>query len=138
MPRKSLEYYLSRDYPFRAEVDEDGGYVVIFPDLPGCMTQVETLADLPEMARDALNLWLETEYERGAAIPDPSAPPEYSGRFNVRIPRSLHRRLAESAERDGVSLNTYVVALLERGDAQGHPPVASETSAPERARRRSA
>jgi hypothetical protein len=51
-------------------------------------------------------------------IPEPSYPEEYSGKFNLRIPRSLHRQLAESAERDGVSLNQYVAALLARGDAQ--------------------
>ena len=45
-------------------------------------------------------------------------PVEYSGKFNVRLPKSLHQALSESAERDGVSLNQYVVMLLARGEAE--------------------
>ena len=62
--------------------------------------------------------WIESEYESGAAIPLPSYPEEHSGRFNVRLPRSLHRELAESAQREGVSLNQYVVMLLSRRDLE--------------------
>lgn len=116
--RQPLEYYLDLQYPFNVYADLDGGYVVVFPDLPGCMTQADTLDELLDMAADARTGWIETEYELGHDIPLPSYPEEYSGKFNVRLPRSLHRSLAESAEREGVSLNQYVVALLSRGDAQ--------------------
>ena len=92
-------------------------YVVAFPDLTGCMTQVDSLDQLPEMADEIRTLWIETEYEDGDPIPLPSYPLEYSGKFNLRIPRSLHQRLADSAEVEGVSLNQYVSALLSEGDA---------------------
>jgi predicted HicB family RNase H-like nuclease len=36
----------------------------------------------------------------------------YSGKFALRLPKSLHRQLAEGAVRDGVSLNQYLVTLL--------------------------
>jgi antitoxin HicB len=116
--RQPLEHYLDLQYPFNVYADPDGGYVVVFPDLPGCMNQADTLDELFEMAEDARTGWIETEYELGHDIPLPSYPEEYSGKFNVRLPRSLHRSLAESAEREGISLNQYVVALLSRGDAQ--------------------
>jgi predicted RNase H-like HicB family nuclease len=116
--RKPLNYYLSLQYPFNVLADPDGGYVVVFPDLPGCMTQVETLDELSHMVEDARTGWIETEYELGHDIPLPSQPMEYSGKFNVRLPRSLHRSLAEAAEREGVSLNQYVATILARGDAQ--------------------
>lgn len=116
--RKPLAYYLSLQYPFNVIADEDdGGYVVVFPDLPGCMTQVETLAELPAMVEEARTLWIETAYADGHDIPLPSYPEQYSGKFVVRLPRSLHRHLAESAKREDVSLNHYVVTLLARGDA---------------------
>lgn len=70
------------------------------------------------MADEARTLWIETEYESGHKIPLPSYPEEYSGKFNLRLPRSLHRSLAEAAEGEGVSLNQYVVQLLARGDSQ--------------------
>ncbi|MEP6870611.1 MAG: toxin-antitoxin system HicB family antitoxin [Anaerolineaceae bacterium] len=63
-------------------------------------------------------MWIETEYEDGDPIPLPIYPEEYSGKFNLRIPKSLHRKLAKSATADGVSLNQYVTMLLSRGDAQ--------------------
>ncbi|MDI3339268.1 MAG: type II toxin-antitoxin system HicB family antitoxin [Sphaerobacter sp.] len=115
--RRSLEEYLSLQYPFNVIADPDGGYVIVFPDLPGCMTQAETLDEIPAMAEEARRLWIEVAYEDGLDIPLPSYPEEYSGRFNVRLPRSLHRALVESAEREGVSLNQYVATLLARRDA---------------------
>ncbi|WP_040667605.1 toxin-antitoxin system HicB family antitoxin [Nitrolancea hollandica] len=116
--RKPLNYYLGLEYPFVVVAHPDGDYVISFPDLPGCMTQVESLAEVGPMAEEARNLWIETAYDHGIAIPPPSYPEEYSGKFNLRLPRSLHRSLAESAERNGVSLNQYVVMLLSRGDVQ--------------------
>jgi predicted HicB family RNase H-like nuclease len=49
------------------------------------------------------------------SLPEPAAEPqrrEYSGRFNVRVPKSLHAALASEAETEGVSLNQLVVAKL--------------------------
>lgn len=118
VPRKSLEEYLALEYTFTVVADPDGGYVIIFPDLPGCLTQVDSLDEIPHMVDDVRRLWIETAYEHDFDVPLPSYPEEYSGKFNVRLPRSLHRQLVESAERDGVSLNQYVTMLLSRGDAQ--------------------
>ena len=113
--RKPLEHYLSLQYPFVAHADPDGGYVIVYPDLPGCLSQAETLEEIPVMAEDARTGWIETEYEEGRNIPEPSYQ-EYSGKFNVRIPKSLHRALADAAAHDGVSLNQYVVMLLSSGN----------------------
>jgi hypothetical protein len=49
------------------------------------------------------------------SLPDPpvgSQRREYSGKFNVRVPKSLHAALASEAEAEGVSLNQLVVAKL--------------------------
>ena len=116
---KPLDYYLGLEYPLNIIADPDGGYVAIFPDLPGCMTQGETLEEVIYMAKEARELWVECEYDTDPNdIPMPSYPVEYSGRFNVRIPKSLHHLLADAAERDGASLNQYVVMLLARGEAE--------------------
>lgn len=115
--RRPLADYLALEYPFHVLADPEGGYVVIHPDLPGCMTQFDDLAQLPAMVTEARELWIESEYERGNDIPEPSYPESYSGKFVARLPRSLHRTLAEQAERDGVSLNQHVVALLSAGTA---------------------
>lgn len=109
---KSLDQHLNQQYRFNVIADEEGGYVIEFPDLPGCMTQVEEIAEVSPMAEEIRPLWIETAYEMGVDIPPPSYPPEYSGKFNLRLPRSLHRQLAESAAIEGVSLNQHVVSLL--------------------------
>jgi len=115
---KPLSEYLALQYTFKVVADPGGGYVIFFPDLPGCMTQVETLDQIPTMVEEARTLWLETVYDKGEEIPLPTYPKAYSGKFNLRLPRLLHRQLAESAEREGVSLNQYVVSLLSRRDAE--------------------
>lgn len=117
--KKPLEYFLGLEYSLNIIADPDGGYVVLFPDLPGCITQGDTLQEALYMAEDARAGWIETEHERSDGdIPMLSYPVEYSGKFNVRLPKSLHQALSESAERDGVSLNQYVVMLLSRGEAE--------------------
>ncbi|MBI3977673.1 MAG: type II toxin-antitoxin system HicB family antitoxin [Chloroflexi bacterium] len=135
---RSLDEYLALGYPFHAIADPDGGYVITFPDLPGCITQADRIEEIPAMAEDARRLWLESEYEDGHDIPLPSYPEEYSGKFNVRLPRSLHRQLAEAAQREGVSLNHYVTTLLSRGLGQDEVPRRSRTDPRQVARGRPA
>jgi predicted RNase H-like HicB family nuclease len=116
--QRSLEDHLALQYSFNVIADSDGGYVIAFPDLPGCMTPVESLDEIPAMAEEARRLWIETAHEQGHDIPPPSHPEGYSGKFNLRLPRSLHRSLAEAAEHEDVSLNQYVLSLLSRRDSQ--------------------
>ena len=110
---RTLQDYLELEYPFNVLADPDvGGYVIEYPDLPGCMTEIDDLSELSEMAEEARRLWLTTAFNQGLDIPLPSYPETYSGKFNVRLPKSLHRKLVASAEREGVSLNQHVVSLL--------------------------
>ncbi len=118
---RPLSYYLGLNYPFRAQIDpDDGSFYVDFPDLPGCMTGADTLEELAAMIKEATLGWLTVTYETGRQMPKPTQLhlDEPSGKFNVRLPRSLHGELSEWAGQNGVSLNQYVVSLLSRGDAQ--------------------
>lgn len=107
---KDLDYYLAQEYSYTV-VPDDGSFFVRYPDLPGCMTQVEDAADIPAMAQEIKELWLETALEEGVDIPEPVTA-KYSGKFVVRLPKSLHQTLAHRAEQEGTSLNSYVVHLL--------------------------
>lgn len=115
--RPTLEEVLAREYPFNVIADPESGYVIVFPDLPGCMTQIETMDEVGPMAEEIRTLWLETEYDAGDDIPTPSYPEEYSGKLLLRMPKSLHRTLAVAAEREGVSLNVYACQLLGENHA---------------------
>lgn len=115
---ETLADYLELAYPLKLIPDPDGGYVFEYPDLPGCLGQIDSLDDLPEHAEEARRLWLETAFERGKPIPLPPQQESYSGRFVVRIAKTLHRRLVETAAAEGVSLNSYVGTLLTLGQTE--------------------
>ena len=69
---KTLDYYLSLPYTLEIFPDEeDGGYVARVRELPGCITQADTWAELLEMVEDAKRLWLESALEHGDPIPEP-------------------------------------------------------------------
>jgi antitoxin HicB len=97
--------------------EEGGGYLVEYPDLPGCMSDGETVEGAIANAEDAKCGWIAAMKEAGRPVPPPSleAAAGYSGKWQLRAPKSLHRRLAERAKREGVSLNTLAVTLLAEG-----------------------
>ena len=106
--------------PYRMELVEDtqeGGYVVSFPELPGCISCGATLEDAVANGQDAKAAWLQAAFEDSQPIPLPDAMEHYSGQFKLRIPKSLHRSLAEHSQREGISMNQYCVYLLSRNDA---------------------
>jgi len=71
-----------------------GGFVAEIPDLPGCITEGDSLDEVFKMIEDAKRIWLETALERGKEIPEPQSERKYSGRFVLRVPKNLHRRLS--------------------------------------------
>ena len=115
---KTLNDYLAMSY--RLEIvrdDAEGGFVASYPDLPGCITCGETEEEAVKNALDAKKVWLEAALEDGLAIPAPDSLEAYSGQFKLRLPRSLHRSLAEHSQREGISMNHYCVYLLAKNDA---------------------
>jgi len=112
---KPVEYYLELNYPITIYRAEEGGYVAAFEDLPGCVTEGETLEEVAQGIECARKGWIQAAYEDGVEIPIPRTDEEYSGRFLVRILKSLHRHLAEQARYEGVSLNQYVESILSAG-----------------------
>ena len=104
------------EYPFEIRPlssEEGGGYLITFPDLPGCLSDGETPEEAIRNGRDALKSWLKTAEEYGDEIPLPST--QASGKFVQRFPKSLHAQLITRAKSEGVSLNTLVVSLVAQG-----------------------
>ncbi len=114
-----LEYYINMDYPIVIYQADEGGFVAEIKELPGCLTQGETLDEVYDRIETARKAWIEVAYEDGISIPLPQTKQEHSGRFLTRIPRSLHRRLSEEASNEGVSLNQYVLAILSESVGKG-------------------
>ena len=117
---KNMEYYMS--LPYRMEVipdTEEGGYIVRFPDLPGCLTSADTVEKAFTNALDAKKAWLTAALEEGISIAEPSAEDDlegYSGQFKLRMPKSLHRSLQLHARQEGISMNQYCLYLLTKND----------------------
>ena len=112
---KDAEYYMGLHYPVQlVRQDEDGEvfWLAEIPDLPGCMTDGTTPEEALKNIEDAKRLWVETLIEDGFDIPEPAQLREYSGKLLLRMPKSLHERLAINASQEGVSLNQYVVSRL--------------------------
>jgi antitoxin HicB len=98
--------------------DEDDAFIAEVYDLPGCLADGETEATALRAANEAARLWIETAIAEGRSVPSPSTGGGVSGKFNVRLPASLHRELQRQARREGVSLNQLVLALLARRGAE--------------------
>ena len=115
---KTLNDYLALSYRMEIVRDSDeGGFVASYPDLPGCITCGETEEEALKNALDAKKAWLEAALEENIENPEPDSLEAYSGQFKLRLPRSLHRALAEHSQREGISMNQYCVYLLAKNDA---------------------
>lgn len=71
--------------PYRMEIVEDqeeGGYVVSLPDLPGCITCGETIESAVANAEDAKKAWIVAAMEEDLPIHEPDNLGDYSGQFN--------------------------------------------------------
>jgi antitoxin HicB len=114
-------------FPFEAyahvvsplNTEDGGGFLITFPDLPGCMSDGETEAAAISNGRDAFASWMSSRIDAGKTVPNPAYSPEampsLSGRFVTRLPKSIHAKLADRAKAEGVSLNTLVLTFIAEG-----------------------
>lgn len=97
--------------PLTAE--EGGGWYAEIPELSGCSSDGESPQEALTNLEDAKKAWLDTASALQRPIPAPKIlDTEFSGKFTIRIAKSLHRALAGEAEYEGLSLNQYVAYIL--------------------------
>ena len=115
---KTIDYYLNLPYKLEIVPDMDeGGFVARYPELPGCITVGDTLEAVVKNLNDAKIEWITAALEDGNTIPEPSTYDDYSGQFKLRLPKSLHKLLADQSKEEGVSMNQYCVYLLSMNNA---------------------
>ena len=103
-----LPYHIVIQY-----ISDDGSYYfATVREFDGCMSHGNTYAEAFENIQEAMEGWIETKLENGFEVPLPAEDSQYSGKFVLRIPKSLHARLAQEAEKEGVSLNQYALYRL--------------------------
>ena len=111
MPKTPKEI-LQEPYVRMLIPQESGRYYAKILEFPGCQAGGESLEEALRDLEDAATEWIESELEQGHSIPAPDQSNVYSGKFMVRTSPSLHQELVESADRQGISLNQYVVQKL--------------------------
>jgi predicted RNase H-like HicB family nuclease len=94
--------------------EEGEGYTLYCPELHGCITSADTIEEGVVMIEDAKKCWFEACIEDNIQIPLPGNLESYSGQFKLRIPKSLHKILAEKSRSEGISMNQYCLFLLSR------------------------
>lgn len=92
--------------------DEDGDWLARLEEMPS----ISAFADTPERALSELEIaWgltKESYLANGEEVPVAPSRRKYSGQFNVRVDKRVHRALAVEAARVGVSLNALVARKL--------------------------
>lgn len=109
---KTAEDYLKEPYARILTPDEDGRFLAEILEFEGCFTDgktaMEALKNLDKVARS----WIEFRLSKKIPIPEAIARYEMSGKFALRLPQSLHSKAAIMAEKDSVSLNTFIVSAV--------------------------
>ena len=93
--------------------DDGGGYLIAFPDYPGCMADGETPDAAVAEGRDALASYVATLRELGRPIPSSAEEPERV--LDEPITRSVQKALARRADAEGISVRALVARLLAEG-----------------------
>lgn len=112
-----VENYINLPYNYIIQPihDESGIYFYArILELDGCQSTGNTFEEAYENIKDAMKGWIEAKLEGGFEIPLPIGYENYSGKFVIRIPKSLHYKLAIEAEQEGVSLNQYALYKLSK------------------------
>jgi len=112
---KNFDYYMKLPYTMIVEfvADDTGDYYFSrVLELDGCMSHGDTREEAIINLWDAMEGWIETKLEMGHPIHEPAATDKASGKFTLRLPKSLHYKLTKEAEKEGVSLNQYALYKL--------------------------
>lgn len=112
---KTLSEYEGLPYTIMIKKDQAGDFIARILELPGCLAHGSTEAAAVKELKSMFVLWVEDALDSGDRIPEPEMESLPSGKWLQRVPRRLHRELTELAERENVSLNQLVTAMLSEG-----------------------
>ena len=96
-------------------LEEGGGFAIEFPDLPGCISDGDTIKEAIANGEDAVKGWLDTCKKLSREIPKPNQQSTHSGKVLLRLPKYLHAKSAHRAELEGVSLNSLIQTFIAEG-----------------------
>ena len=110
---RRLNDYLKLPYTVVLRPDEDGVWIARVEELQGCVAHGNTQAEALLVVEEMKTAWIEDALEAGDPIPKPEPEEDLpSGKWLQRVPRTLHKKLAELAKKEQVSLNQLVTSML--------------------------
>jgi predicted RNase H-like HicB family nuclease len=112
MTIKQAHDYLKEPYTRILIPESEGGFSAEILEFPGCYSYGDTPEEALKNLNDAAINWIEAAQEQGQFIPEPLDAGDASGRIALRLPRNLHRKAMQMAQRDRVSLNTFLVEAI--------------------------
>jgi antitoxin HicB len=115
---KDLKFYMNKNYRVSLYFEPEGYWVAEHPELTGCIADGETAQEALSSLDVSRELWIESRLATGLEIPEPQEEPQFSGKFVLRIAKSMHSKLAKEADAEGISLNTYIGNVLASRNAQ--------------------
>ena len=113
MNERGLDFYKSLNYKILVDFSaEDECWYARIPELWDTLVDAKTPAKALQKAFGLKDEILELAYKEDRDIPLPRPEIEYSGRFLLRVPKTLHAKLASEAEREGTSINRLAIQFL--------------------------
>ena len=109
---------MSLDYSVRTSEIElfNEKYIQAYiAELPGLKVYVTSYEEVRQEIDSAKKEWFSSYLSQDKVIPEPIKVGEKSGRVTLRMTKSLHEKVDYYAEEEGVSLNQYLVHLIENG-----------------------
>jgi predicted HicB family RNase H-like nuclease len=103
---------LKKPYARVVVPETDGSFTAEILEFPGCVASGDSAAEAFAALEDIASDWIAASLEQGQAIPEPLDHSKFSGKLVVRMPKGLHKRAAQMAQRDGVSLNQFIVTCI--------------------------
>jgi len=109
---KKIDEMLKKPYARVITPAPEGGYTAEVVEFPGCVTQGETVEEAYANLEDAAREWLEAVIQAQQVVPEPLAAEDFSGKVVLRLPKSLHGKASRYAQREEVSLNTFLLTAV--------------------------
>lgn len=111
--KRKLENYLRRPYLRVVTPDEETGtFTAEILEFPGCIAQGNSVKEVYSRIENAAMSWIDAALDSGHEIPEPVSTNEFGGKVLLRLPRSVHRQITLTAERENTSLNQFILSAI--------------------------
>jgi len=111
--KKRIKDYLKQPYTRIVIPDsKTGTFSAEILEFPGCFSEGKTIEEAYEHLEKFAESWIEASLDLNQTIPPPTVIQGAGGKIVLRLPKSLHRQLIIISEREGTSLNQFILSAI--------------------------